>query len=73
MSNPADPSDDVAWAKAEAITDIESGPSASPETESIVVSEMTAPSEDMTNPETPLLTTTTTTIQVNSPVSGLGR
>lgn len=72
MSNPVEPSDNVAWAKAEAIEE-NSGPSAPPDSESIVVSEVTAPSEDTTNPATPLITTTTTTIHVTSPMSGLGR
>lgn len=79
MSTPAEPSDSVAWAKAEAI-DEKSGPpipTAPPlDEESLVAaSEITdAPSYD-TGPATPLIaTTTTTTIQyVHSPMTGLGR
>mmetsp|Transcript_5370 Transcript_5370/g.9903 ORF Transcript_5370/g.9903 Transcript_5370/m.9903 type:complete len:153 (-) Transcript_5370:1416-1874(-) len=79
MSTPAEPSDSVAWAKAEAI-DENSGhpiPTAPLDEESLVTaSEITdAPSHGDAGPATPLIaTTTTTTIQhVVAPLTGLGR
>lgn len=64
------PTDSVAWAKAELIdSEISRPPPTAPSEEDMMDSE----SYVTANAETPLITTTTTTVFVSNPMDGLGR